>query len=94
VKKNPESQKTVGLPCSIHFWKNVSLDFRSDTYDPNGLSDGYDLLIHNSGTLPLNSDLEAAYSDKFITIFPIIASFISLSDDRTILTRLLNLCSS
>ena len=45
---------------SIHFWKNESLALRSPIYEPKGFNEGYDLPIHNSGTLPLNRAFEAA----------------------------------
>ena len=60
MKKNPESQYEVGFPKSIHFWKNESLALRSPIYEPKGFNEGYDLPIHNSGTLPLNRAFEAA----------------------------------
>lgn len=93
VKKNPEIQKVIGLPQSIHFWKKANLALRSDTQEPKGFNEGYDFPIHNSGTLPLNNDFDAAYNEGFITILPNIASLMSFSEDLTILMRLLNLCN-
>ncbi len=60
VKKKPDNQYTTGLPQSTHFWKKASLAFKSAIYEPRGLSEGYDLPIHNYGTLPLNKAFEAA----------------------------------
>ena len=40
VKKNPEIQKTTGLPTSIHLWKNANLALRSATYEAKGLREG------------------------------------------------------
>lgn len=94
MKKNPEIQNRIGVPQSIHFWKNANLAFKSATYDPKGFNEGYDLPIQSYGTLPLNNDFEAASKEAFITILPNIANLISLSEDLTIRIKLLNLWSS
>lgn len=93
VKKKPDNQNITGDPKSIHFWKNANLAFKSATYDPNGFNEGYDLLIHNYGTFPLNNDFEAAYKDEFITILPNNANLISFKELLTILISPLNLCN-
>jgi len=93
VKKKPDNQKDGGIPQSIHFWKNDNLVFKSIIYEPRGLSDGYDLPIHNYGTLPLNNALDAPYRAEFITILPNNANLISFNELLTILINPLNLCN-
>ena len=85
MKKKPETQKVGGaLTSSIHFWKKASRRSMSVTYEPSGLSDGYERFIHSPGRAPSVSAEARVSSSASMTTRPLMAFLSELSDERTI----------
>jgi len=49
-KKNPENQKTFGVPPSIHLVKNEILSYKSTIHDERGFNDKNPFSAHIYGT--------------------------------------------
>lgn len=49
-KKNPEIQKTLGVPPSIQRCRKLTRSVRSCVHDPNGLRDKNPTSAHTLGT--------------------------------------------
>jgi hypothetical protein len=88
-KKKPDTQKTLGAPFAIQPPMKARRSMRSVTHDASGLSDGYDLASHISGTLFVAIAVPTASSSLDMTVRPLSARPTSFSDDLTAAVSLL-----
>lgn len=94
MKKNPDNQKVLGAPCSIHSYMNFNLAIKSTTHDARGFKDGYAFFDQSAGTKLSNKLLPTYSNSKDMTTSPLIAFPRFINEPLTSLSSLLNLKSS